>query len=143
MDYLAPPLNAVLQVQLKIKSGFSVRSAIQSYIRDFSDCPFAKKTSLWIFCVENGQAFKDPQLKKYPYRKIIFDIFLRGLEGEPILTVLQELEEELKIICLQDLEEQVQRLPFLTLAPLFLFQVPAFFLLFLGPLILELKDRLM
>ena len=142
MEYLAPPLNAVLQIQVKIKNGLSVRSAIKSYIQECSDCSFAAQVNLWLFCLETGKHFNAPELEKKHYRKILLDILHRGLKGEPILCVLQEFEEELKKVALQDLEEQIQKLPFLSLIPLFLFQVPAFFLLLLAPLLLELKSHL-
>lgn len=139
MDCLAPPLNAVLQIQLKIKNGFSVRSAIQIYTKDFADSDFAKQLSLWLFFREAGKSFFPPDWSKKSYRKIFLEILDRGLKGEPVLCILQELEEELKRACLQDLEQQIQKLPFVCLIPLFLFQVPAFFLLLLAPLLLELK----
>ena len=142
MDYLAPPLNATLQIQLKIKSGLSVRSAIKAYVRDFSECPFAMQMGLWLFCLETGKHFIQSALTKKSYRKILLDILYQGLKGEPILGILQEFEMELKQVALQDLEQQIQKLPFISLIPLFLFQVPAFFLLLLAPLILELQASL-
>lgn len=142
MDYLAPPLNAVLQIQLKIKNGLSVQSAIQSYIKDFPDCSLAIQMGLWLFCLKTGKHFAQSTLMKKSYRKTLLDILYRGIKGEPILDVLQEFEEELKIVALQDLEQQIQKLPFISLIPLFLFQVPAFFLLLLAPLLLELQTSL-
>ena len=142
MDYLAPPLKALLTVQLKIKGGLSVRSAIQSYVRDYTDCPFAKQVELWLFCQQTGHHFNDNQLSKKVYRKSLLAIFDRGLKGEPILQTLQEFQEELKEISLQNLDQQIQKLPFLTLIPLFLFQVPAFLLLLLAPLLLDLSSYL-
>ena len=139
MDYLAPPLNAVLQIQLKIKNGLSVQSAIHVYVKDFPDCPFATQMGLWLFYLNTGKCFKEPTLMKKSYRKTLLDILHRGLKGEPILDVLHEFEEELKIVALQDLEQQIQKLPFISLIPLFLFQVPAFLLLLLTPLLMELQ----
>ena len=143
MDYLAPPLRAALHVQLKIKSGVSMQMALQSYVRDFPDCPFAKQTSLWLFCRQSGQVFEDKLLAKQIYRKTLLSIFARGLKGEPVLHILQDFQQELKDICMQHLEQQIQKLPFLTFIPLFLFQVPAFLLLLLAPLILDLIHQLM
>ena len=142
MDYLAPPLNAVLQIQLKIKSGLSVRSAIQAYVKDSPDCSFATQINLWLFYMETGKPFIQIIPKKKSYRKILLDILHRGLKGEPILCILQEFEIELKRAALQDLEQQIQKLPFFSFLPLFLFQVPAFFLLLLAPLLLELQENL-
>ena len=142
MDYLAPPLNAVLQIQLRIKNGSSVHSAIHAYVKDFPECPFAIQIGLWLFYVKTGKSFKEPTVIKNSYRKTLLDILYRGLNGEPILDILQEFESELKTAALQDLEQQIQKLPFLSLIPLFLFQVPAFFLLLLAPLLLELQASL-
>ena len=142
MDYLAPPLNAALQIQLKIKNGLSVRSAIQSYVKDFPDCPLAIQINLWLFYLETGKSDRFMAFTKKSYRKILIDILHRGLKGEPILCILQEFETELKRVSLQDLEQQIQKLPFFSLIPVFLFQVPAFFLLLLAPLIRELQEHL-
>jgi len=142
MDYLAPPLNAVLHIQLSIKAGLSVRSAIKSYIKNFPDCGFSTQISIWLFCIETGKEFNDSAIKKKNYRKILLNTLDRGLKGEPILSNLQELEVELKRISSQDLEQQIQKLPFISLIPLFLFQVPALFLLLLAPLLLELQASL-
>ena len=142
MDYLAPPLNAVLQIQLRIKSGSSVHSAIQAYVRDFPECPFAVQTGLWLFYIKSGKNFTEAIIIKKSYRKTLLDILYRGLNGEPILDILQEFEAELKTAALHDLEQQILKLPFLSLIPLFLFQVPAFFLLLLAPLLLELQTSL-
>ena len=137
MDYLAPPLNALLCLQLNIQNGLSVQSAIKSYLHDFPDCPFAQQVGLWLFCVQTGKPFKKKDLTSH--RRMLLDILARGLKGQPILGVLKELEEELKESALRDLEDQIQKLPFICLIPLFLFQVPAFFLLLLAPLLLELS----
>ena len=138
MDYIAPPLNAVLQIELNIKSGLSVRAAIINYIRESPDSDFARQIETWLFCVETGRGFLEKSFKKKPYRKALLDLLLRGLKGEPILSPLQEFEEELREASMQDLEQQIQKLPFICLIPLFLFQVPSFFLLLLGPLLMEL-----
>ena len=143
MDYLAPPLNALLQIQLKIKNGYSVRSAIQAYVTDSSECPFAKEVEFWLFCMKTGKKFTpSPTWAKKHYRLLLLELLQRGWKGEPILPALQELEEELKAAALYDLEQQIQKLPFISFIPLFLFQVPAFFLLLLAPLLMELKESL-
>lgn len=142
MEYLAPPLKMLLHVQLKIKSGISVQSAIQSYVQDNLDCPLAKQTEFWLFCHQTGKTFNTKELSKKIYRRALIDIFERGLKGEPILSILQEFQEELKDISKQNLDQQIQKLPFLTLIPLFVFQVPAFLLLLLGPILLNLSSQL-
>ncbi len=140
MDCLAPPLRALLSIQLNIQNGLSVHSAIRAYLQDFPDCPFARQVGLWLFCMQTGKPFTEKV--ETIHRKMLLDILNRGLKGQPILFILKEFEEELKQVAMQDLEEQIQKLPFLSLIPLFLFQVPAFFLLLLAPLLLELKASL-
>ena len=142
MEYLAPPLNALLHVQLKIKCGSSVKSALQSYIKNYPTCPFAKQINLWLFYMETGQTVPQDWMKKHKYRKNLLDIFSRGIAGEPILKFLKDFQEELSMICHHELEQHIQKLPFITLIPLFLLEVPAVFLLLLGPLILELQNSL-
>ena len=142
MEYLAPPLNALLHVQLKVKCGNSVKSALQSYIHNYPECPFAKQINLWLFYLETGQKIPKDWMKNHKYRKNLLDLFARGLSGEPILKFLEDFQDELSMICHHELEARIQKLPFITLIPLFLFEVPAVFLLLLGPLILELQNRL-
>ena len=142
MEYLAPPLNAVLHIQAKIKSGFSVRTALHLYIQDFPECPFARQMGRWVFCLETGKVFRDPTLSSKSYRRALLHILGRGLKGEPILDFLKASEEELSEVGHQELKSYVKKQAFLTLIPLFLLQVPAFLLLLLGPLILELKESL-
>ena len=139
MDCLAPPLNAVLHIQLQIKNGLSVRSAIQSYVKNFPECSFSAQVGLWLFCLSTGKSFPLPVNKSY--RNTLLNILHRGLKGAPILCLLQELEEELKIVTLQDLERQIQTLPFISLVPLFLFQVPAVFLLLLAPFVFRVTSQ--
>ncbi len=138
MDCLAPPLNALLQIQMNIKNGLSIRSAIHLYLKNYPDCDFAISLKQWLYHQETGKIYEDPGLAKKPYRKTLLDILERGLKGEPVLSLLNELEEELKSAALEDLDRQIQKLPFISLIPLFLFQAPAFFLLLLAPLLLEL-----
>ena len=143
MDYIAPPLNALLQIQLKIKNGHSVRTAIQAYVTDSLDCPFAAEVEFWLFCMKTGKKFiPPPTWAKKHYRILLLELLERGWKGEPILSSLQELEGELKTAAFYDLEQQIQKLPFISFIPLFLFQVPAFFLLLLAPLLMELKESL-
>ena len=158
---LAPPLRAVLEIRLEIENGVSVSQAIRSFSRRASDDIFAKELGLWLFARETGQGLDWPAREtearqnkdrllpyhqktafKSPYRKQLVDILARGLRGEPVLENLTELEEELKQATEEDLNRHLQKLPFLSLIPLMLFELPAFLLLLVGPLVLDLLSAL-
>ena len=136
MDTLAPPLKALLNIRLKIRSGNSVRDSIKEYVEETPDCDFSKNLGLWIFQMESEQEIS--VVFKKNYRKLLVDVLYRGLQGEQILKSLEALEEEMIDATEMDLEKQLQKLPFIVLIPLFFLQLPAFLLLLFGPLVLYL-----
>ncbi len=141
MVSLAPPLKAVLEIRLEIENGLSVTESIRSFSKKNPDNFFAQELGHWLFKRETGQIWSS-KFFKTPYRKYFIDILDRGLKGEPILERLQNLEKDLTIAAEEDLEKHLQKLPFLSLIPLMLFEFPAFILLLLGPLILDLLSLL-
>lgn len=141
MVSLAPPLQAVLEIRLYIESGKSVSQAIKSYVQSSLTDSFAKELGLWLFAEETG-GFFDTQTLKSIYRKHLMDILKRGLKGEPILEILEDYEKDLIEICKEDLEKHLQKLPFITLIPLLLFEFPALLILLIGPLLLNLLSAL-
>ena len=76
------------------------------------------------------------------YRKRLVAIFKSGLKGEPILEALKDLEEDLIFASTEDMEKHLQKLPLLSLIPLMLLEFPAFFLLLVAPLLLNLLEAL-
>ena len=141
MVSLAPPLQAVLEIRLYIESGKSVSQSIKSYVQSSLTDPFAKELGLWLFAEETGGVFNTQTLKSI-YRKHLMDILRRGLKGEPILELLEDYEKDLIEICKEDLEKHLQKLPFVTLIPLLLFEFPALLILLIGPLLLNLLSAL-
>ncbi len=141
MVSLAPPLKAVLEIRLTIENGLSVTESLRSFSKKNPDDLFAKELGHWLFKKETGQKW-DSHFFKPPYRKHLIDILNRGLAGEPILENLQDLEKDLTIAANEDLEKHLQKLPFITLIPLMLLEFPAFILLLLGPLVLDLFSLL-
>lgn len=159
---LAPPLRAVLEIRLEIENGVSAAQAIRSFSRRAVDDTFAKELGLWLFAFETGQGLSWPPAQKpagekkslwlfpraqkpavkSPFRRQLVDILTRGLRGEPVLDALADLEESLKTATEEDLERHLQKLPFISLIPLMLFELPAFLLLLVGPLILDLLSAL-
>lgn len=141
MVCLAPPLQAVLEIRLQIENGVSVPQAIRVYSQRYLDEPFAKELSHWLFAKETGKKYSRESFPTF-YRKRLVELLNRGLKGEPILEALCDLEKDLVFITNEDLEQHLQKLPFMALIPLMLFEFPAFFLLLIGPLLLNLLSAL-
>ena len=139
MVSLAPPLKACLEIQLHIENGKSVSQSTQNYVQNHLSDPFAKELGLWLFEEKRG---KSPPENKKLYRRMLIEILKRGLNGEPILESLQELEKELIEACKNDLDQKLIKLPYMSLIPLLLFQFPALFLILVGPLFLQLLEIL-
>lgn len=138
---LAPPLKAVLEIRLFIENGNSVSQAIQLYAKAGSEDLFAKEIGAWLFAQATGRDYKSHLFKTF-YRRRLLEILNSGLKGEPILKPLSDLEEDLVFVSEEFLEQHIQKLPLISLIPLMLFQFPAFFMLLIGPLLLNLLSTL-
>lgn len=141
MDSLAPPLEALLYIKLKIQTGASTRESIKDYIYTHPNCLFAKNLDLWLFEVESLQSISYKNMNN-PYRRLFIELLKRGLEGEPILKLLHHLEMDMIEACKEDIQKQIQKLPFITLIPLLFLQVPAFLVLVIGPLMSHLLQAI-
>ncbi len=141
MVYLAPPLKAVLEIRLQIENGVSVPQAVRVYSQKNLTESFAKELGFWLFAKETGKDCNKRIFDTF-YRKRLIEILNLGLEGEPVLEALCDLEKDLVFITNEDLEQHLQKLPFVALIPLMLFEFPAFFLLLIGPLLLNLLSAL-
>ncbi len=141
MVCLAPPLKAVLEIRLQIENGVSVSQAVRVYVqRNLLDA-FAKELGLWLFAKETGKSFDEKAFERL-YRRRLIELLNYGLKGEPILEALIDLEEDLVFAANEELERHLQKLPLISLIPLMLLEFPAFFLLLLGPLLLNLLSAL-
>jgi len=138
---LAPPLKAVLEIRLQIENGVSVPQAVRIYTQRNLYDSFAKELGLWLFAKETGKNYNEKTFDAF-YRRRLIDLLSYGLKGEPILEALIDLEEDLVFITNEDLEQHLQKLPLISLIPLMLFEFPAFFLLLVGPLLLNLLSAL-
>ena len=141
MVCLAPPLKALLEIRLQIESGVSVSQAIRMYSQRHLDDPFAKELGFWLFAKETGKNCREKVFDTLYSRRLI-DLLNCGLKGEPILEALCDLEKDLVFAANEDMEQHLQRLPLISLIPLMLFEFPAFFLLLVGPLLLNLLSAL-
>ena len=141
MVCLAPPLKAVLEIRLQMENGVSVSQAIRLYSQRNLDEPFAKGLGFWLFSKETGKNFNEKSFDTF-YRRRLIDLLNQGLKGEPILEALCDLEKDLIFVVNEDMEQHLQKLPLISLIPLLLFEFPAFFLLLVGPLLLNLLSAL-
>ena len=141
MVCLAPPLKAVLEIRLQIENGVSVSQAVRVYSQRNIEDSFAKELSFWLFAKETGKSC-NKEIFNNSYRKHLLELLNRGINGEPILEALCDFEQDLIFASNEDLEQHLQKLPFITLIPLMLFEFPAFFLLLAGPLIFDLLSAL-
>jgi len=138
---LAPPLKAVLGIRLLIENGNSVSQSIKLYGEANHDDWFAKELGVWLYTQSTGRKYSSKTFNTF-YRKRLLEILNSGLKGEPILKALIILEEDLVFISQEFLEQHIQKLPLMALLPLMLFQFPSFFLLLIGPLLLNLLSSL-
>ncbi len=102
---------------LSIKSGKSVLYGINSW-----NDPF-------ILSILN----RDSNLTNIEYELKI--LIKKGLCGFPVLKLLENLHLKAKNKLLFEMERHSKKVPFLSLIPLFLFQVPSLILIFLYPMI--------
>lgn len=138
---LAPPLKAVLGIRLFIENGNSVSQSIKLYSKANHEDLFAKELGVWLFAQSTHRKYINKIFNTF-YRRRLLEILNSGLKGEPILKALSDLEEDLVFISQEFLEQHIQKLPLMGLLPLMLFQFPSFFLLLIGPLLLNLLSAL-
>ena len=136
---LAPPLKAVLEIRLQMENGISIAQSIKNYAQRYPADEFAKDLNLWLFARETGKKFEK---KPGFYRAALLEILDRGLKGDPIMEYLKDLEKEILEVCKEEMEKHLEKLPYICLIPLMLFQFPAFLLLLIGPLVLNLLNIL-
>ncbi len=141
MDTLAPPLKALLQIKLKIQTGLSTRESIREYVKESINCDFAQKIEHWLFQLESQET---PHLSLFqtPHQKMLIEVLTRGLNGDEILQSLGVLEDEMLEFSHLELNKQLKTLPLKTMIPLLFLQLPAFLLLFFGPLLIKLLNNL-
>ena len=147
MEGLAPPLKCLIEVQAALQNGETVQKGLTKYLgfaslskeRD----PFALQLRRFLFAWDQGQDWRAliAELSS-PQRKALLELIATGLAGQPILSHLEELKLELMEACQADIDHHLELLPIYMLAPLLLFQFPAFLLLLFGPLLARLLQEL-
>ena len=135
MEGLAPPMKLVLSIKYGMDRGDSVRTALQKYFENRQD-EFSQQVFKWYGLLQVGNSPQEVLSSlKSPYRKALLSVLERGLRGEPIYTVLLQLEQEMAEAARDEMERFVAVLPVKMLLPLLLLQFPAYLILLLGPLL--------
>jgi hypothetical protein len=144
MEGLAPPLKCLIQIQSSIANGESVRTAIARYLQIISvHDPFSLDVRQFLFAWEQGQDWR-AMLRNVesPHRRALIEVLACGLSGQSISAHLESLRTEITAACDLEIKEHLEMLPLKMLAPLLLFQFPAFLLLLFGPLLRHLVKEL-
>ena len=138
MERLAPPLELCITLRLAIENGQSIMRSIKKYLmRERNE--MSRDIAMVLSAFERGEAaVLLPKTNALLYRRALLELIESGLKGEPILTRLKELEDEILKCSHSDIDKYVASLPIRTMVPLMLLQFPAFLLLLLGPIVSEL-----
>lgn len=136
MEDLAPPLRLILFLRYGLEKGDSFKTSVKLYLNEEKNCDWAQLVRQWILLKEQNRSTNDV-LKpiKSSYRRELFFLMDKGWRGEPIYQLLCQLEEETLEACEDEINEFMLTLPVKSLAPLLLFQFPAFLILLMAPLL--------
>jgi hypothetical protein len=144
MEGLAPPLKCLIQIQSSIANGESVRTAMSRYLgnADVSDA-FGHVLRKFLLAWEQGHDWRVVLREvSSPHRRALIEILACGLAGQAISPHLESLRSEIVSACDLEIKDHLEMLPLKMLAPLLLFQFPAFLLLLFGPLLRHLVEEL-
>lgn len=141
MDFLAPSYQMLLQIRHNVESGVAINEAIRraAFSREND---FNHRLIHWWTAKQRGATPMIQDLFRAPLQRHLVETLDRGLCGEPILTRLNELEEEMRLSMIDTIERHLQKLPVIMLLPLTGLVFPSFMLLLLGPLLGELMRSL-
>ena len=143
MEGLAPPLKMVLELRLDMENGHSVREALYRFLKQSPANKFKSFLEFWT-AVREKNGVKG--LQEHPgwtsWRQVVLEVIERGLQGNPILEELKQLELDLIAASESQVEYELRALPIVSLIPVLLFQFPAYLLLLLGPWVQQLLGNL-
>ncbi len=148
MEGLAPPLKCLIEIQSALQNGEAIQRGLTRYLQiaasnGGSDEEFASLLRRFLFLWDQGQDWRSVIVQvKSPQRRALLELIATGLAGQPILSHLEELKSEIVDACDSEIRKHLELLPIYMLAPLLLFQFPAFLLLLFGPLLSRLLQEL-
>jgi hypothetical protein len=134
MEGLAPSLQYCLDLELYLEVGESVRTSIVSLQRA-TPSSFSSRAAELLCAFDQGAGLEATlQDLNSPYERTILEILARGLTGEPILSAIRVIRQELEVAAAVELDQYMAKLPLLSLVPLLFLLLPAFLILLFGPL---------
>ena len=143
MEGLAPPLKCSIEVQAAIRNGESVRAGVLRYVQAaHARDDFAVALRSFLVAVDRGHCWRSCLEGQSPQRRALVEIVACGLAGQAVASQLDALRTEIERACDAEIREHLEMLPIKMLAPLLLFQFPAFLLLMFGPLLRHLLQEI-
>lgn len=144
MEGLAPPLKCLIHIQASLQNGEAVRSSLARYLAKLEAAdPFGHVLRRFLFAWEQGHDWRLLlRSVSSSHRRALIEVLASGLSGQSISSSLQGLREEMTGACELEIKDHLEMLPLKMLAPLLLFQFPAFLLLLFGPLLRHLIQEL-
>jgi hypothetical protein len=145
MERIAPPLELVLTLRMALEGGQSVRWGLKKFSsQNSSDLSLFINSTIYSSLHTLDRPFSShAQFKKRNDRtQTVLIVAEQGLNGDPILKALIDLQKEL-IEQYRDLsEKEISAMPIKSLFPLLCLQLPAIMLVIIGPLIENLVKGL-
>lgn len=135
MENIAAPLLLILFIRRQLERGQSVRSGLEIFIAQ-SQSDWTLEVQMWLMRRDQGNLNPESFQHLTPQRQILLNVIDRGLEGQSVLALLNQLQEEFVEQCESQIQRHIQSLPFKLMIPLFVFIFPAFLILLIGPLLL-------
>lgn len=141
MENISPTLLLLLDVRAALENGTSVRTGVLQFLKTPQES-FTEIVSTWLLKLDQGQETQTLLAKLHPCRRTLLLLLEKGIKGVPILSQIVELEAEVIRSCEAELEEQIQKLPIKLMIPVLFLMFPAYLILLLGPILLNIFKQL-
>lgn len=145
MSFPSPTLHLLAEVRRSIEKGQSIRQGLVSYLSkaDKKHSDFVKAFSQWLGQLDQGQIPEIYQNEALSlHKRYLLKTLERGLKGEPVLSHLASLEEEVLSALTAEQGRHLARLPYILMIPLLIFMFPAFLILLFGPLLSQFVEQM-
>ena len=138
MENIAPPLKLLWTVKKSLEKGTGTKYGIKDYLNNAPKDDWQPDVELWFTRLQQGHSIVIiKQMQSSLIRQQILQILERGIRGEPIINLIQQIEEEVQFQIELEFQRKMNKLPFLMLIPLALLFFPACAILLIGPLVLN------
>jgi hypothetical protein len=134
MESVSPQLRLIMAIKFGFQNNVSLRQSLIAFIQQPPHDKFQMILRSWFRSLEvNKKAAEMPKIDFLT--QILLYTLEKGLENQPILEMLNQLEEE---VIMRDeifLQRQIALLPMKSLIPLLLLQVPALMIMIFIPML--------